>query len=74
MSSETGTTNLELPDAYYRRLFALIPARSLRSIISELSSVWCEATSVEAVYFAVFDRTGQSLTAGITRSDQKETE
>lgn len=74
MSSEAGTANLELPDAYYRRLFSLIPARSLRSIISELSAVWCEATGAEATYLAVFDRGTQRLTAGVFRSSQNETE
>jgi len=74
MSSETGSANRELPDAYYRRLFALIPARSLSSIISELSAVWCEATGAEAVYLAVFDRGTRRLTAGIFQSAQNETE
>tara|TARA_R110002095_G_scaffold193294_1_gene171496 strand:- start:4223 stop:5434 length:1212 start_codon:yes stop_codon:yes gene_type:complete len=74
MSSETGTANRELPDAYYRRLFSLIPARSLKSVISELSAVWCEATGAEAAYLAVFDCGTQRLTAGIFSSAQNETE
>ncbi|MFK7779326.1 MAG: HAMP domain-containing sensor histidine kinase [Gimesia sp.] len=74
MSSETGIRNIELPDAYYRRLFALIPARSLHTIISELSSVWYEATGVDAVYFAVLDTENQKLTAAINRPDHSETE
>ncbi len=71
MSSEAGITNMELPDAYYRRLFSLIPARSLQSVISELSSVWCEATGAEAVYLGVFESEPQQLTAGLFRSDQQ---
>tara|TARA_R110002111_G_C5993139_1_gene372241 strand:+ start:767 stop:2029 length:1263 start_codon:yes stop_codon:yes gene_type:complete len=74
MLSETGTANRELPDAYYRRLFSLIPARSLRSVVSELSAVWCEATGAEAAYLAVFDRGIQRLTAGIFPSAQNKTE
>ncbi|WP_298868795.1 ATP-binding protein [uncultured Gimesia sp.] len=71
MSSEAGITNMELPDAYYRRLFSLIPARSLRSVVSELSSVWCEATGAEAVYLGVFEGESQKLTAGLFHSDQQ---
>ncbi|MDF1743086.1 MAG: histidine kinase dimerization/phospho-acceptor domain-containing protein, partial [Gimesia sp.] len=71
MSSEAGITNMELPDAYYRRLFSLIPARSLQSVISELSSVWCEATGADAVYLGVFESEPQKLTAGLFRSDQQ---
>ncbi len=74
MSSETGSANLELPDAYYRRLFSLIPARSLRSIINELARVWAEATGANAVYLAVFDRGGSTLTAAISRLGHNETE
>ena len=74
MASEAGTTNIELPDAYYRRLFSLIPARSLGLIIRELSSVWCEATGADAVYLAMFEGEAQKLTAGIFRSAQNETE
>ena len=74
MSSGTGTAKLELPDAYYRRLFSLIPVRSLSAIISELSAVWCEATGAEAAYLAVFDRGTQKLTAGVFGPSQNETE
>jgi len=74
MASETGTANIELPDAYYRRLFSLIPARSIGPILRELSCVWCEATGADAVYLAMFDSEAQKLTAGIFRSAQNETE
>ncbi|WP_339733957.1 HAMP domain-containing sensor histidine kinase [uncultured Gimesia sp.] len=74
MSSETGALSLDLPDAYYRRLFALIPARSLESILNALSAVWCEATGADAAYIAVFDRRPQQLTGSIYRSSRNETE
>lgn len=74
MSSETGALSLDLPDAYYRRLFALIPARSLESMLNTLSEVWCEAAGADASYIAVFDRRSQQLTGSIHRASQNETE
>ncbi|QDU11644.1 sensor histidine kinase [Gimesia aquarii] len=72
MSSEAGIVGGQLPDAYYRRLFSLVPARSLSSVISELSLVWCEATAAEAVYLAVLERENLKLSAGIFRSSENE--
>ncbi|MCA9017829.1 MAG: HAMP domain-containing histidine kinase, partial [Planctomycetaceae bacterium] len=74
MSSDTGALSVDLPDAYYRRLFALIPARSLESVMDALSAVWCEATGAEAAYVAVFDRRAQTLTGSIAHTAQHETE
>ncbi|QDT41294.1 Sporulation kinase D [Gimesia alba] len=74
MLSETGALSLDLPDAYYRRLFALIPARSLESILNALSEVWCEAAVADASYIAVFDRRSQQLTGSIHRASPNETE
>lgn len=74
MSSDTGALRVDLPDAYYRRLFALIPARSLESIVTEMTAVWREATGAEAAYFAVFDREAQKLTGSIDQVSQNETE
>lgn len=72
MSSETGIVGDQLPDAYYKRLFSLIPARSLQSVVSELSAAWCEATAAEVVYLAVLERENSKLTACIFRSSQNE--
>ncbi|QDV49316.1 sensor histidine kinase [Gimesia fumaroli] len=74
MSSETGALSLDLPDAYYRRLFALIPARSLESILNALSTVWCEATGADAAYIAVLHRRSHQLTGSIHRASQNNTE
>lgn len=70
MSSEAGMVGGQLPDAYYRRLFSLVPARSLSSVISELALVWCEATTAEAVYLAVLERENLRLSAGVFRSSE----
>ncbi|WP_417393468.1 two-component system sensor histidine kinase NtrB [Gimesia sp.] len=65
MANETGGVSLGLPGVFYRRLFALIPVESLDSVLGELAAVWCEATTVEAVYLIHFDQTSQELNAGI---------
>ncbi|QDT99025.1 sensor histidine kinase [Gimesia aquarii] len=70
MSSEAGIAGVQLPDAYYRRLFSLVPVRSLSSVINELSVVWCEATTAEAVYLAVLERENLRLSAGVFKSSE----
>lgn len=65
MSSETGTVGSDLPDAYYRHLFSLVPAHSLKSIINELAVVWLKATNVDAAYIAVIEPKIPRLVASI---------
>lgn len=65
MSSETGTVGNDLPDVYYRRLFSLVPAYSLKSTLNELAGVWCEATHVDAAYIAVIEAETSRLVASI---------
>ncbi len=74
MSSETGTAGSSLPDAYYRRLFSLIPARSLKSTLNELAAVWCEATAADAACIAVVRSGIPGLAASIFQSSQNESE
>lgn len=74
MSSETGALSLDLPDTYYRRLFALIPARSLESVLTPLTEVWCEATGADAAYLAIYDRRLHQLTGCVHRVAENQTE
>lgn len=70
MSSDTGSVETHLPAAVYRRLWSLIPTRSLGSTLSELSSIWCEVTGSAAVYLGVFDPAAALLSASLFQADR----
>lgn len=70
MSSDTGSVETHLPAAVYRRLWSLIPTRSLGSTLCELTSIWCEVTGSAAVYLGVFDPEAARLSAALFSAAQ----
>lgn len=72
MSSETGSVETHLPAVIYRRLWSLIPTRSLGSTISELASVWCEATGSAAVYLGVLKSEPSQFSAAVLYASEQE--
>lgn len=72
MSSETGSVETHLPAVISRRLWSLIPTRSLGSTISELASVWCEATGSAAVYLGVLESEPSQFSAAMLYASEQE--
>lgn len=72
MSRETGSVETHLPAVIYRRLWSLIPTRSLGSTISELASVWCEATGSAAVYLGVLKSEPSQFSAAVLYASEQE--
>lgn len=72
MSSETGSVETHLPAVIYRRLWSLIPTRSLGSTISELASVWCEVTGSAAVYLGVLKSEPSQFSAAVLYASEQE--
>lgn len=72
MSSETGSVETHLPAVIYRRLWSLIPTRSLGSTICELASVWCEATGSAAVYLGVLKSEPSQFSAAVLYASEQE--
>ncbi|KAA0137733.1 hypothetical protein FYZ48_13710 [Gimesia chilikensis] len=72
MSSETGSVETHLPAVIYRRLWSLIPTRSLGSTICELASVWCEATGSAAVYLGVLKSEPSQFSAAVLHASAQE--
>ncbi|MFG0239980.1 MAG: histidine kinase dimerization/phospho-acceptor domain-containing protein, partial [Gimesia chilikensis] len=72
MSSETGSVETHIPAVIYRRLWSLIPTRSLGSTISELASVWCEATGSAAVYLGVLKSEPSQFSAAVLYASEQE--
>ncbi len=72
MSSETGSVETHLPAVIYRRLWSLIPTRSLGSTICELASVWCEATGSAAVYLGVLKSEPSQFSAAVLHASEQE--
>lgn len=72
MSSETGSVETHLPAVIYRRLWSLIPTRSLGSTICELASVWCEATGSAAVYLGVLKSEPSQFSAAMLHASEQE--
>lgn len=72
MSSETGSVETHLPAVIYRRLWSLIPTRSLGSTICELASVWCEVTGSAAVYLGVLKSEPSQFSAAMLYASKQE--
>lgn len=72
MSSETGSVETHLPAVIYRRLWSLIPTRSLGSTICELASVWCEVTGSAAVYLGVLKSEPSQFSAAMLYASEQE--
>ncbi len=72
MSSETGSVETHLPAVIYRRLWSLIPTRSLGSTICELASVWCEVTGSAAVYLGVLKSEPSQFSATMLYASEQE--
>ena len=72
MSSETGSVETHLPAVIYRRLWSLIPTRSLGSTLCELASVWCEATGSAAVYLGVLKSEPSQLSTALLHATEQE--
>lgn len=71
MSSETGSVETHLPAVIYRRLWSLIPTRSLGSTICELASVWCEVTGSAAVYLGVLKSEPSQFSAAMLYASEQ---
>ncbi|MBN69770.1 MAG: hypothetical protein CME32_10905 [Gimesia sp.] len=72
MSSETGSVETHLPAVIYRRLWSLIPTRSLGSTICGLASAWCEVTGSAAVYLGVLKSEPSQFSATMLYASEQE--